>query len=155
MPFREKQADLWSGILVGNAVVVTTNGILRQDGSAVMGKGTALQATKRFPGIDQRFGKEIATQGNHCIALPMGMQVGSAAEWYLVSFPTKDHWRQPSKISLLERSANEIVKLADIHQWNEIYMPRPGTANGGLEWIEVVMSGALDVLDERFVVVYK
>lgn len=155
MPFQERQADLWAGMLVGNAVAITTNGIVKQDGSAVMGKGTALQAKLRFPGIEHRLGREIATLGNHCIALPMGMCVGNSSEWHIVSFPTKDHWRNPSKLDLIERSAQEIVKLADIHQWNEIFMPRPGTANGGLEWMEVVMSGALDVLDERFIVVYK
>jgi hypothetical protein len=150
MPFRELKADLWSGIKPGNAVAVTTNGVLTKDGRSVMGKGTALQARNRYPGIDQRFGDMITRHGNHCIALRM------EDTWHLVSFPTKHHWREKSDLDLIERSAVELVILADgINQWKEIYLPRPGTANGGLSWLEVVTSGALDHLDERFIVVYQ
>lgn len=159
MPFREQQSDLWSGIKTGNAVCITTNGDITKDGRAVMGRGTALQARERFPGVDAMFGEQLKQYGNHCHAVGLGELRGPGKQfhdWYLVAFPTKHHWRdRTSNLDLIARSAEELVFLTDLHYLKEVYLPRPGTLNGKLDWLQVVTSGALDCLDERFIVVYQ
>ena len=37
------------------AVVVTTNGVIRKNGDAVLGKGQALEAKKLVPGLEHQF----------------------------------------------------------------------------------------------------
>ena len=153
--FHEIQGNLWDYVRVGNVVVITTNGVRNRYGYAVMGAGVAKQARDRFPGIAKRLGSLLAEHGLQVEALPMGMAVGNASEWTLVAFPTKVHWREPSSLDLIARSAAQLEVLATRHDWQDVYLPRPGVGNGGLRWEDVLASGALDCLDERFTVVYQ
>lgn len=153
--FRELEGDLWSFVLVGNVVCITTNGQIKKDGRAVMGRGVALQAREKFPGIDKRLGELIEKHGTRCVRLPMGMTVGNgSSEWTLVAYPVKYHWRDKANLELIETSAQQLVAMANKFQWDNIYLPRPGTGAGQLTWAEVLLSGALDILDDRFTIVY-
>lgn len=144
--FREQQGDLWSFVKPGVVIVITTNSVVTLDGRCVMGKGVAKQARDRFPGFDKRLGEYIKRFGERCYKFPMD-------GWTLATFPTKHHWRDKADLSLIAESAEELMDMADKFEWDEIYMPRPGCGAGGLQWVQVVMSGALDCLDERFVIV--
>lgn len=70
---------------------------------------------------------------------------------YLVAFPTKTDWRFRSDKSLIASSAQKLRIIADILDWREVLMTRPGCGMGGLEWDEV--RHLLDCLDERFYVI--
>lgn len=41
------------------AVVVTTNGVIRKNGDAVLGKGQALEAKKLVPGLEHQLGEYL------------------------------------------------------------------------------------------------
>jgi len=156
MPFQERQMDLWSGIADGIAIAITTNGEVKQNGEAIMGKGTALQAKQRYPNIPRLLGYRLTRYGNHChIFESCQLTNGGITDWSLISFPTKMWWRGKASLELIESSARELMDLIEHNGWTTVYLPRPGTKNGGLDWLEVVTSGALDCLDERVVVVYQ
>jgi hypothetical protein len=143
--FVEMTGDLWE-LARGGVLAVTTNGCVDGRGEAVMGRGVALQAKRRFPGVAAKLGKYIQQYGNRCFDL------GQFGEYRLVSFPTKDRWDRPADLGLIARSALQIVEMADKSGWPAVYMPRPGCGNGRLRW-DQVRPILEPVLDGRFVVV--
>lgn len=134
--------DLWD---IGIVKVVTTNGYVTKDMKAVMGRGCALEAKLKFPGIDEVLGRMIHNFGNvpHVINLnPI-----------VVSFPTKHHWREDSDIDLIWESGVHLRNLANDFRWGFVSMPRPGCGNGRLKWEDV--KPVLTMLDDRFYVCQK
>ena len=134
---KEVYGDLWQE--PADVRAITTNAVVKENGQAVMGKGIALQARKRYPGVDQKLGQLLKDKGNHVHLLALD----------LVSFPVKDDWRAPAQLSLIKRSAEELVTLAGTHGWEKIVIPRPGCGAGQLTWAEVRPLLA-PILDDRF-----
>lgn len=123
---KEINGDLWE--FYGRAVIaVTTNGYVTVGGECPMPRGCARQARKRLPGLPQLLGGLVAAGGNHVFELVQG----------LVSFPVEHHWLENPDLRLIERSAMELVALADARGWTEVVVPRPGCGGGGLDWAEV------------------
>lgn len=111
-----------------------------------MGRGCALQAKTRYPGVDRYLGMELARVGNHVTVLM------DAGQWLLLSFPVKHVWSEPADPPLVERSARELVALTDREGWKRVVLPRPGCGNGQLRW-ELVKPLLEGLLDDRFLVV--
>ena len=62
------------------AVVVTTNGVIRKNGDAVLGKGQALEAKKLVPGLEHQLGEYLRRYGNR--AFYMGVhRVGGGSPY--------------------------------------------------------------------------
>lgn len=117
--------DIWSGEI--DTICITTNGDVRRDGAAVMGRGVALQAKQRLPGIEYKLGDHIRSHGNHVCC------IGS-----LIFFPVKHHWKNKANLQLIKRSAEELVALLKISTFiDTVALPRPGCGNGGLDWKDV------------------
>src|SRR3990167_5974984 len=59
--------DIWKIWDTGyyDAIVITTNGYIKQDGRAVMGRGIAKEARDKFPNLDARLGSKLKIYGNH------------------------------------------------------------------------------------------
>lgn len=145
---RTKFADIWN--IQCDAVCVTTNGLVKKDGTAVMGAGVAKQATERYPGIATILGRSMARQGNvPQVIYPAG---GDEMGRWVVSLPVKHHWNENADLELIVASCHELVDLVDEWRWNTVVLPRPGCGNGRLSWASV--AGAIgSILDDRFVVV--
>lgn len=140
---REAVADLWSYHQDGAWIGITTNGMTRRDGSAVMGAGLAKQAALRFPTLPKLLGEALRQQGNHVMAWP---------EFRLVTFPTKHDWQRPSELALIERSARELLQVIRVQNLPTIVLPRPGCGLGQLEW-DAVRPLLARLWDDRFVIV--
>lgn len=150
------------GIGHDKAVVITTNGQCKNNGCAVMGAGIALTARESFDFYNTRSGKyeridEVLGRflrmcpGNHAQYLGLFRYKKSSVVINIMTMPTKHDWRMPSEISLIKRSAEELVEQADLFGLRQIYMPRPGCTNGRLDW-ECVKNVIAPILDDRFVV---
>lgn len=159
-----------------DAVAITTNGATKTNGYAVMGRGCAKQAAERWAGIPELLGQKIRLNGNitqylHDVLLNM-------KKTSLVSFPVKSIWetavciagqknvvkhmqdqfktgsRVPgwacrARLDIIERSAKELLALANENDWQTIIIPRPGCGAGELSWVEV--KPLLNkILDDRF-----
>lgn len=124
---------------------VTTNGMIKKNGHAVMGRGIALQANNLYH-VSGKLATHLAAHGN--VAANLGVYDGI----HVLSFPTKNDWRDDSDINLIKRSAEQLMKIADDLNLTTIYLPKPGCANGHLDWNDVkpVIS---EILDDRFIVV--
>jgi len=149
----QRKGNLWT--LQADARCVTTNGIVRKDGLAVMGKGSAEEARHRFPGVDAYLGTLLTDYGNHVFPIQEVQDTRLGYDWTLLSFPTKEHWREKSDLELIRRSCGELMDEADrTPAWQTILLPRPGCGQGGLDWPDVRRI-ITPLLDDRVVVVSK
>jgi O-acetyl-ADP-ribose deacetylase (regulator of RNase III) len=123
----------------------------------VMGKGVALMFKERFP-------KNFKEYENACKAKTL--RVGSmfvterddllGPKW-IINFPTKDHWRAPSKIEWIVEGLEDLKRVISEKNIRSIALPPLGAGNGGLNWREVrpLIEEALGSLDNVRVVVYE
>lgn len=134
------------------AAVVTTNGVIRKNGDAVLGKGQALEAKKLFPRMEQQLGEYLRRYGNR--AFYMGTrQVGDHLT-SLVTFPTKHHYRDNSDPDLIIRSAVQLKEIAAKFHLSKVYLPPVGCGLGKLDYAKQVQPILQQVLDsDQFVVV--
>lgn len=144
------KGDIWDFHTRGQVVCITTNGFVKTNGECVMGRGTALQAARKFPKLPGELGLLIQSKGNHVHYIP---------KYRLISFPVKRHWKEDARLDLIERSCKELVQLADCvgngtFRMNfKYYLPMPGCGNGNLAWYGEVDNLVAKLLDDRFVVV--
>ena len=144
---REHSGDLW--LVAADARVITTNGFVKKNGCAVMGRGCAKEAASRWPQLPKLLGNAIDVQGNHVHDLWKPVDGPT-----IVTFPVKYNWWEPADIRLIQRSVVELLEKTDRLGWQNIVMPRPGCGNGRLSWGQI---GPLlsDTLDDRFIVCHK
>ncbi len=130
---KEVRGNLWT--YPAHVRVITTNGFVKNDGKAVMGRGCALEATKLYPDISLTLGNLLKKHGNHVNILRFGEFFPKDS---LVSFPVKHHWYQEADLQLIERSCQELVALAGNYDHSTVFvLPRPGCGNGKLSWADV------------------
>lgn len=137
--------NLWT--YEAEARCITTNGFVKVNGAAVMGRGCAKQAMERYPGIEFTLGELLERQGNHVFLLG-----GNKPGEYLFSFPVKHKWNEPADISLIIRSAYQLRTIAAALDLTCIVLPRPGCGNGQLQWegFDGVKIQIMNKLDDRF-----
>lgn len=137
-----------------NAVCVTTNGIVKNNGEAVMGKGCALQFAQTYLEIPKVLGTKLKTKGNHCHVLKILNNIDTCEKTYICSFPTKHNWKDNSDLALIEQSCKELVNATNKMNWKKVLIPIPGVGNGKLYWVDVKQ--VLEkYLDDRFYIAYK
>lgn len=122
-------------------VVITTNGTVKRDGKANLGRGNAKQVGGMYADLAEKLGRMISESGNHVHLIDGG----------LISYPVEDTWTSYADIRLVERSAKELKDLADSMGFDRIYMPLPGCGGGGLRPSDVI-SAIAPILDDRFIV---
>lgn len=146
-----KRGNIWNMPTDNNsAICVTTNGIVKRDGSAVMGAGIAKQARDLYH-VDRILGDKLRANGNHVYDLGVH-QSTSRHSFTMLSFPTKHDWRDMSDPILIQQSARELITLANQRQFTHIYLTKPGCALGGLDWESQVKPMLECILDDRFVI---
>jgi hypothetical protein len=143
---KEICGDMWDYMKDGNVLVITTNGTIKKDGCAVMGRGNAYEAKQRFPGIDQTLGDLLKIFGNHCFILI------NRPEFKIVSLPVKYSFWEEASLELIERSTQELVELVGHHGFKQIIIARPGCGNGKQSW-SMVKAIIEKYLDDRFLVI--
>lgn len=98
-----------------------------------MGKGIAYQFKMRFPENDKSYIKACRsgalTVGNIHYYVEDGITI--------VNFPTKDKWRENSKIEYIENGMDSLVELLPKLGVKKIAIPPLGCGNGGLPWTDV------------------
>ena len=127
----EEKGDLWK--FTDGIPAITTNGYIKKNGQAVMGRGCAKEAADRFSGLSGILGFNLIQYANHVFYLH---QFGDKG---IITFPVKDTWSEKAKIELIKQSADELIcmTIPYFEITEKIYLPRPGCGNGGLEWKDV------------------
>lgn len=143
--FLELEAEAWdvfldhqakANLLSRSVLCITTNGFVKNDGACVMGRGIALEAKNKVPGLDYKLGEMIKQYGNRCLRI----------KTYLWSFPVKHKWDQEADLKLIKKSCIELMQMIDKFEIKTVYLPRPGCGNGKLNWedVEPVIAPLLD-----------
>ena len=99
----------------------------------VMGKGIALSFKQRYPEMFQRY-KVICEK--HQLTIGKLMLFYEADHWLLL-FPTKENWRNPSKLEYIEKGLMKFVSTYAEKGINSIAFPCLGCGNGELNWNDV------------------
>src|SRR5712692_2670703 len=99
----------------------------------VMGKGLALAFKQRYPAMFPVYQQECKTGKLHIGRPTLYKQ---STPWIL-NFPTKDHWKPPSKIEYLEKGLEYFVANYKKAGIKSIAFPKLGAQNGKLPWDEV------------------
>lgn len=98
-----------------------------------MGKGIAYQFKVRFPENNKSYIKACKsgelTVGKVYYYIEDGITI--------VNFPTKNKWRENSKIEYIETGMNYFVELLPKLEVKKIAIPPLGCGNGGLIWSDV------------------
>lgn len=118
-----------------DAIVNTVNTV------GVMGKGIALQFSKAFP-------ENLVTYQRACKAgeVAIGKMLvvertslkGFERPRYIINFPTKKHWRQPSRLEYVQAGLDALVEELKQLGVSSVAVPPLGCGLGGLEWGEVL-----------------
>lgn len=113
----------------------------------VMGKGIALMFRERFAenfrlyaaackSKQVRTGKMFVTEVNEL----------DGPRW-IINFPTKQHWRAPSKLEWVQDGLLDLRHILIEHKIKSVAIPPLGAGNGGLDW-PVVKAEIESVLGE-------
>lgn len=157
----EAYGDIWDLAPDYDAVVITTNGYVKKNGEAVLGRGIAKEAKERFPRFAFDLGVAIQKNGNY----PMAVGYEGTEHWVL-TLPVKPivgpsgepGWKVSADIELITSSIPKMIEIIDRintigdYPITKIIMPRPGCGNGKLKW-EDVKPVIEPLLDDRFTVV--
>lgn len=103
----------------------------------VMGKGIALQFKQAFPDVFKQYAKDCKKGLVQVGKMHVVEVAGLAAPRYVINFPTKEHWRHPSKLEYIQDGLIDLVKVVLDLEIKSIALPPLGCGNGGLDWHKV------------------
>ncbi|WP_426273664.1 type II toxin-antitoxin system antitoxin DNA ADP-ribosyl glycohydrolase DarG [Exiguobacterium sp. R-17] len=134
-----------------DAIVNTVNTV------GVMGKGIALEFKKRFPDNTKEYVTRCK-EGSITIGNSFVFELGNESlTKFIVNFPTKKHWRNPSKIEYVDAGLEDLIKIIKQYEIKSIALPALGAGLGGLNWNEVkaLISNKLEFLEDVEIYVYE
>lgn len=99
----------------------------------VMGKGVAHEFKLRDPEMFAAY-KRICDDKK---LTPGKLWLWRGREFWTLNFPTKLHWRNPSRLEWIEAGLAKFVSGYEKLGIQEISFPRLGCGNGGLDWADV------------------
>jgi O-acetyl-ADP-ribose deacetylase (regulator of RNase III) len=98
----------------------------------VMGKGLALQFKKAFP--ENFAAYERACKAGEVVVGRMYVVRRLASPRFIINFPTKKDWHQPSRIEYIRDGLRDLADQIRILGIESIAVPPLGCGNGGLDW---------------------
>ena len=101
-----------------------------------MGKVIALEFKKRYPTMYKRY-MELCNQGHIKIG-SLWLYKADDGKWIL-NFPTKDDWRNPSDIDYIVQGLDKFIDTYKQKGITSIAFPMLGCNNGGLDKATVLM----------------
>jgi O-acetyl-ADP-ribose deacetylase (regulator of RNase III) len=111
----------------------------------VMGKGIALEFKKRYPMMYRDY-RQRCMLGKVRVGLPYIYKVDESR--WILNFPTKDHWKNPSRLEWIERGLTYVVN--NVKSWGvrSLAFPALGCTNGGLDWEHQVLPLMMRILGD-------
>jgi O-acetyl-ADP-ribose deacetylase (regulator of RNase III) len=118
----------------------------------VMGKGLALQFKNAFP--ENFTSYERACKAGEIVIGRMHIVRRLASPRFIINFPTKKNWRQPSKVEYVRDGLRDLVAQIRALGITSIAVPSLGCGNGGLDWSDVkplIVDALADLPDVRVI----
>ncbi|HSU12456.1 macro domain-containing protein [Longimicrobium sp.] len=99
----------------------------------VMGKGIALTFREIFPEMFREY-RAVCERGDLRVG---GLHLWRGPTRYVLNFPTKEHWRNPSRLEYIEAGLRAFVNMYERAGIHSIAFPPLGCGNGELEFAAV------------------
>ena len=120
--------DIDRQVATVEALVNTVNTV------GVMGKGIALMFKERFERNFRLYAKACKAGQVNIGAMFVTETTELTGPRWIVNFPTKQHWRAPSKIEWIEQGLVDLKRFIVEKNVASIAIPPLGAGNGGLDW---------------------
>jgi len=122
--------------------------------TGVMGKGVALAFREAFPENYKLYRKACET-GDIDIGKIFVTETGQLFPKYIINFPTKKHWRFPSKYEWVEAGLKSLKEWLRKNQISSIGLPPLGSGNGKLDWkhVKVMITNALKEFENHLEII--
>lgn len=101
----------------------------------VMGGGLAKAFKDRFPHMNEQY--EVKCKLGLLKPGQLDIYIINSTPKYIINFPTKDDWRNPSLLDYIYQGRAELLFTAWKWKMNSIAIPALGCGLGGLSWDEV------------------
>lgn len=127
----------------------------------VMGKGLALAFKKQFPHNYKIYKKACKNKtidiGKLLLVSDFNNESNLERKQFVINFPTKKHWRSPSKIEYIEEGLKDLVRVIETQKFESVAIPALGCGLGGLEWenVKLVLEKYLRDLEGTEIVIYE
>ena len=123
----------------------------------VMGKGIALMFRDTFPGNTEAYEKAVEAGEVRVGRMFVTESRSLVGPRWIINFPTKKHWRNPSKLEWVQEGLKDLVLILRRHNIRSVAVPPLGCGNGGLDWTMVKreIEAALADLTDVEVLVYQ
>jgi O-acetyl-ADP-ribose deacetylase (regulator of RNase III) len=153
--------------MVFQMIEFTSGNLLESDAEAlvntvntvgVMGKGVALMFKEAFPenfdAYESACKRKDVRTGRMFVTL--SQRLGGAAKW-IINFPTKENWFQPSRYEWIEEGLEDLKRVITEHNIRSIAIPPLGAGNGRLSWerVKPMIEQALGDLKDVRVLIYE
>ena len=132
-----KRGNMWRSFTRTDGFCITTNSYIRNDGELVMGAGIALQAKKIFDGLPLALGRKIEKKCGH-LGIYGTLPSNRKEIDKMVAFQVKTHFKNRADLGLIEKSTNQLSKIATKYPNKRLDLNFPGIGNGGRD-VEKVM----------------
>lgn len=113
------------------AIVIPVNCI------GIMGAGLAAQSRETYTDNYEAYSSACSAgkvRLGRMYVFPTGRNVHYWNPKYIINFPTKDHWKLPSKIEYIQTGLDSLVTVIDVLDMESIAIPKLGCGCGGLSW---------------------
>jgi O-acetyl-ADP-ribose deacetylase (regulator of RNase III) len=123
----------------------------------VMGKGIALMFKEAFPDNFKQYEAAAKSKELRVGRMFVTERLNMLGPKWIINFPTKQHWRNPSKIEWIKSGLQDLRRVIVEKQIRSVAIPPLGSGNGGLDWPEVrsLVIEALESLKDVAVTVYE
>ncbi len=100
----------------------------------IMGKGLAKEFKRIYPDMFNSYQK-YCENGIFTIGK---LQIYKTSNKWIMNFPTKENWRNASKVEYIELGLQKFVEQYQLQGVKSVSFPMLGCGNGGLDWESVV-----------------
>ena len=123
----------------------------------VMGKGLALQFKEKFPDNFTEYNRACRQSRVQPGRMFVFNTYRLQAHRYIINFPTKRHWREPSRILDIETGTADLAREIRERKIGSIAIPALGSGLGGLEWEQVkpILESGLRDLENVRITIYE
>lgn len=144
-------------------ITYTTGNLLEANAEALvntvncegyMGKGIAYQFKLTYPNNNVDYVKACKNGTLRIGTLHYYFEKGKT----IINFPTKDKWREKSKIEYINVGLEALIRLINQLNIKSIAIPPLGSGNGGLIWAnvkELIEEKLKDISDDIHIIVYE
>lgn len=110
-----------------------------------MGKGLALQFKERVPGLYTRY-RQLCHKGKFTVD-QLWRYPWPESDKQVLCFPTKWHWKNPSRLGDVTRNLRKLVELHEQFGITSLAIPPVGCGLGGLSYEHEVRKEMFEILE--------